>query len=388
MKQGIDLQALAAELVRQAQSKRDYIVDTRAMEMTPRLHTPIDSETPVTTVALALRHHATNSIGTPTPTDPLYINDITHRQIAERLHIPIKYYRLMLESAPHLLADNVNHWLQGRPQRRMLRTLDGKARAFLSDSYRTLDNLDVAEAVLPAIQAAGAEVESCNVSEENLYIKATLPGRERVLEAPPEALDADGKVIWGRGHHTVRTVKPAIIIGNSEVGLKALTFDPGVKDEGCTNLAIFRSAGMRTIHVGGKASGEGDVWQYLKDETKQLADAAVMRKLADLVEATLTGDLFDHVVTLMSSARQDALPPADAEPIIEEIAKRFTFTEDERKSVLGHLIEGGELNRFGLAQAVTRASQDVPLYDRATDLERVGGQIIELTRDDWKAIAA
>jgi uncharacterized protein (TIGR00255 family) len=50
----------------------------------------------------------------------------------------------MLQEDPELLAANVNNWFHDQPQRRMVRTLDGKARAFLSDSYRTIDNLDVA----------------------------------------------------------------------------------------------------------------------------------------------------------------------------------------------------------------------------------------------------
>lgn len=37
--------------------------------------------------------------------------------------------------------------------------------------------------------------------------------------------------------------------------------------------------------------------------------------------------------------------------------------------------------------AITRMSSDVESYDRATDLERVGAQVIELPRDDWKVLA-
>ena len=40
-----------------------------------------------------------------------------------------------------------------------------------------------------------------------------------------------------------------------------------------------------------------------------------------------------------------------------------------------------------LMQAVTRASQDVEDYDRASELEQLGGQIIELAPSQWKTIA-
>jgi len=45
------------------------------------------------------------------------------------------------------------------------------------------------------------------------------------------------------------------------------------------------------------------------------------------------------------------------------------------------------LNRFGLFNAVTRAAQDIESYDRATELERVGAQVIELERSEWRELA-
>ena len=63
----------------------------------------------------------------------LKANDVAHRQIAARLEIPAKYYDRMRTEAPQMLAKNVNHWLHAQPETRMIRTLDGNVRAFLSD---------------------------------------------------------------------------------------------------------------------------------------------------------------------------------------------------------------------------------------------------------------
>ena len=47
----------------------------------------------------------------------------------------------------------------------MVRTLDGTARAFLSDRYHRMDDDAFAEVVLPAIsETPGAEVESCGIT--------------------------------------------------------------------------------------------------------------------------------------------------------------------------------------------------------------------------------
>lgn len=40
-----------------------------------------------------------------------------------------------------------------------------------------------------------------------------------------------------------------------------------------------------------------------------------------------------------------------------------------------------------MLNAFTRTAEDLADYDRATDFERIGGQIIELPANDWKRIA-
>jgi hypothetical protein len=40
-----------------------------------------------------------------------------------------------------------------------------------------------------------------------------------------------------------------------------------------------------------------------------------------------------------------------------------------------------------LQWAVTRLAQDAENYDRASDLERLGGRIIELPRSEWRQLA-
>jgi len=84
---------------------------------------------------------------------------------------------------------------------------------------------------------------------------------------------------------------------------------------------------------------------------------------------------------------QDDVIEADVVKVVEVTQKRFGLTEGEKSGVLHHLIQGGDMNRFGLINAVTRTAQDVPDYDRSTELERLGGTILELPRRDWETIA-
>jgi hypothetical protein len=73
--------------------------------------------------------------------------------------------------------------------------------------------------------------------------------------------------------------------------------------------------------------------------------------------------------------------------VMEAFAERFDVNEGERESIFKHLIEGGSLSQYGLHAAVTRTAQDVESYDRATELEYLGGKIIELPRHEWERMA-
>lgn len=46
-------------------------------------------------------------------------------------------------------------------------------------------------------------------------------------------------------------------------------------------------------------------------------------------------------------------------------------------SILRHFIMGNDFSHFGLVNAVTRSSQDVADYNRATELERIGGTLLD-----------
>lgn len=154
MKQGRTLQSLGEELKRQRSARKDFVADTRNLELVS------NGRESVLSVFLENKKH------------DYPLNPLAHQQIAARLGIPYRYYQKMQEEDPSLLDDNVNAWFQRAPERRMVRVLDGNVRAFLSDRYRRLDNLELCAAVLPVIQEMkGASIESCEVTETHLYLK-------------------------------------------------------------------------------------------------------------------------------------------------------------------------------------------------------------------------
>ena len=71
---------------------------------------------------------------------------------------------------------NANTWFKHESSQRMLRTLDGSARAYLSNRYRYIDNIDIAGVTLPILGGLpDIRFESCQITESRMYIKAVNP---------------------------------------------------------------------------------------------------------------------------------------------------------------------------------------------------------------------
>ena len=64
--------------------------------------------------------------------------------------------------------------------------------------------------------------------------------------------------------------------------------------------------------------------------------------------------------------------------VVEVTASAFGLNKDEQDAMMRHLFEGGDLSLWGVVNAVTRTAADVSSYDRAVELERIGGQILGL----------
>ena len=137
MKAGLTIQDMAREILRQSKAKQDYAVNTANMHMETSGSAPV------------LRLLGNDGVDR---VEPLDIQQTAHRQLGAYLGIPQKYYEKMLTENMGLLADNVNSWLSRSAETRLIRTMDGRARAFLSDRYRRIDNLDIANITLPVIE--------------------------------------------------------------------------------------------------------------------------------------------------------------------------------------------------------------------------------------------
>ncbi len=303
------------------------------------------------------------------------LSDVVHEQLATVTGIPSAYYRRLHAEIPELLAINATTLLSRLDGRRLVRTVAGAngrpvARAVLSDRFRPLDNYDLLEAILPTLAEHGVRVESCELTERRLYIKAVSDRFQ--AEVKP------GDVVQG-----------GVLISNSDVGCGALSILPLMMTLRCTNGLVLEDTFLRRHHVGRRHDGDGhEVEQLLSDEARQADDRAFFLRVRDVVRGTLDEVQFKQRVSRLRVAGQSAMEAKDVPQVLEVSAKRFGLIDQEAESVLAHLIGGGDLSQWGLASAITRAAQDVGSYDRSTELERIGGRIIALNRVDWASLAS
>jgi len=353
MKTGKTLQELAIEIDRQNKTKKDYVASTTEMNMVVRA----DTETDLLAPMLALEGKL-----------PFSVNGIAHDQIGTKLGIPSKYYDRMLAEDPQLLAENVNTWLHKTPMKRMVRTLDGTCRAFLSDKYRRIDNYEIAQAVLPMIaDMQGATVESCEITERRMYIKVLNPRIQSEI--------AKGDV-----------VQSGLMISNSETGQGSVSVQPLVYRLICTNGMIAADSGQRKFHSGRAAEADAN-YEIYRDETIKADDTAFIMRLQDIVRATADTIQFERIVSAMKLGTTAKIT-GDVPAVVELAAKTYGFLEKESQGILDHLIKGADLSLYGLANAVTRHAQDVESYDRSTELEQTAWQMLTMSRPEWTKLNA
>ncbi len=351
MKAGKTLQELAAELERQQLAKKDLIVSTGVLSMDSR----DDGGIALNVMGGQVIQHYD-------------VGEIAHRQIGQFLKIPATYYDRMRREYPQLLTLNANGWFAKMPQaKRMLRTLDGTARALLSDRYRRIDNFEVASAVLPIIsRMEGAGVESCELTDSRMYLKVVNP------RVTAEIKKGD-------------IVQAGVLISNSEVGMGSVTVSPLIYRLVCSNGMIAEDGKLRKYHVG-RANESREDFSIYRNETIEADDKAFLMKLEDSVKAAVDQARFAAIVDKLRESTEATFQPQQVQQVVELASKEYGFTDSESSGILGHLAAGGDLSLYGLANAVTRQAQDVASYDRSTELEATGYRIITMAPSLWRSL--
>jgi hypothetical protein len=76
----------------------------------------------------------------------------------------------------------------------------------------------------------------------------------------------------------------------------------------------------------------------------------------------------------------------DVPNVVEVTLKQHKLPETMHGGILDHLLREGDLTQYGIANALTRYSQDVDSYETATELEEIGADIMAMDERAWSRL--
>ena len=250
----------------------------------------------------------------------------------------------------------------------MVRTLDGVTRAFLSNSYRRIDHLPVTQAVLPVVgEIQDVEFVSSQVTNTRMYLKVLNPHMEAEV-TPGDSIQA------------------GIVISNSEVGQGAFCVSPMIYRQRSHCGFLITDAQIRKIHKG-RANVIDANHLLLSERTLSSYDCTFLQNIQQTVRDAAVDEVwFQRVVQRLRDAVGARMSTQDIPGVVSHASNEFGITETESTGVLNHLMEGSDFTLYGLSNAVARQSQDVESYDRATDLEGIGYEMLTMSSQQWDRI--
>jgi hypothetical protein len=311
--------------------------------------------------------------GSYTPTD------VCDQGIADKLGIPAAYLRRMREQRPDLYDANVNGWLAGDDRKFLLRCLrasgphgGGVVRAFLSDGYKIIDNLDVLLAALDGVRQSGVpvEVDGCDLTERRMYVRVVC---EQVRALAPALLSGYHSPFTGATGADNPVVFSGFMLTNSETGCGAFTLVPRLVVQICRNgMTITRDA-MRAVHLGERLDEGVVTWS---GNTREKTLALITAKTTDAVGTFLDPSYVERAVRELE--KDAGHPVADPQEAVRVVSQRLRFTDAQQTDILTHFIRGGDVTAGGVMHAVTSVAQTLPDADTAHEMESQAVRVLDI----------
>lgn len=272
------------------------------------------------------------------------------QQLAQFVGVPFPYLSRIKTQLPELYHDTLTKMLRERDGTpRMVRTIDGNARAFLSDSFARLDN-DLLASSLLKIADKGLEVKGFNIDEQGMSMHIINPKLE-------------GEVRKGD------VVRYGFHIRNSEVGKHALESLAVAFRLVCTN-GMVRPEDLfkfRRVHSGASnlksMSRQERVPEYTVHDIEQGFHA--------LAENATNDKALNNYIADMKEL--DAIEVDKPDEVLERVQKKYSLSNMQVDSITNHYERDGLPTRWGFVNAITRTAQDQEINAEARRLEEVGG---------------
>jgi hypothetical protein len=312
----------------------------------------------------------------------LNLNNWSSGQLASYCDIPKRYFDRIQSESPGLLSTVVNHDLRrkteeaaksGKNESRLIRTVGNKTRAIVSNSFQVLDAYDLINTAYPMLMDNGFEPlpRGCELTEKRVYLKATTKRIETEVKK--------GDV-----------VQFGIMLSTSDVGAGSLAVEPFINRLVCLNGMVM-SQGFKRRHVGKRNEINGVEVAFSNDIYSREA-RLFFDKLKETLAATMRPEVFEREVNKMRAAAEIPIKDiSNLEKTVEVTSKLLGVSgDDTRNNILEALAsgnQGADLTMWGLSNSFTAAAKLETDFDKATELERVGGQILDLSPNQWRRIS-
>jgi len=320
------------------------------------------------------------------PTTILDVNDVSFGQIAGHAGIDVRTARRLQAGYSEQFDGLINAIWQKEPSVRMLRSYEGlaltdggrgKLRAFVSDKFKTFDNVNLLNSALPQLMESPAQFQVVNatVTDKRLYLRLK------------------SLVHTGDGAGVGDVMANGIGLQNSEVGAGSVSVYQIAWTLACLNGMQTQNK-TRSSHI--TSGRDADDWGLLSDQAKDADNRALELKIRDLVGVYSSRDSFDAVLESMKAAAADVIDAdADKAAVVENLGAVMKLTKKETGDVLNGLLDtigqaGYErekpLSRATLINAVTAVSHKADADD--VDLwQQRGGALLSMRPADWQRVA-
>lgn len=318
------------------------------------------------------------------PTTTLQVNDVAFDQIAARADLPAKTARRLRDEYPDVLDHAVRRIWDQENETRMVRAYmndsnfssvdTGMARAFVSDRFKTFDNVHLIESALPELINSDAQwrVVTGQVTDKRMYLQF----KSEVIQGEPRVGDR---------------MANGIRLSNSEVGHGSLSVIQLVWTLACLNGMQTQNL-FRKAHLGQKAQ-DSEFAELLRAETIEKSNEALAMQMQDIVKAFASRESFDQVISKMAEAHSREVQ-GSPQQAVENLGEVLKLTKAETSSVLDGLLDtmqqsgytGTTINQATLVNAVTAVQHKVDA-DSAGDWQRLGAKVLDLNARQWDRVA-
>lgn len=361
---------IMAELTRQQQTKTDVIVDVRSVKLGSNgKGLTLQPKTPAVSECLGVSEAS--------------VNDNAMTQWCERasVKVPVVFARGLLASGNgDVLADTINTLNERSGGSALLRLLDGRNRAVLSDRYRVIDHYDIMFPMLDVIRERAGVVLNASLTDTKMSLTVVIPQNKAVLPAEkwgsgsvshlarcdPNGIKALKNVT---GEDPIGTVYPMIRFSNSETGDGGMSATFGAFAPRCLNGMVLEQT-MRVVHLGGKR--EHGLYKRQRD-TEAAHGEWILREARDAITGAFDPKTWNRVIAQMQAAATREI--ANPTMVVDRLVEESLISKSDRDNLLAYFLRDYDQTALGLSQAVARLAQDGGA-EQYTGYEAMAGAIV------------